>query len=221
MVRFASIQTNFTVLTVSLINLKECLRGQEFQKCVSSGVIVKFLNVYDGRIWKDSLTYKGSDFLNAPTNLAFAINVDWFQPFKRRNDRSVGVISAFSSNMLRYHDFNWPGHRLTDTEPWTCICIIVFFNSYWVYNYSKWSSFFIWVNEDLSNHPFSSQIFSQLHWHWWDLTGLKQMSTAATLPGWYGFPHASGDGHHILVQLDFSLFFFYLTTFLHFRSTDC
>ena len=44
---------------------------------------------------------------------------------------------------------------------------------------------------------------------WWDLTGLKQMSTAATSSGWYGFPHASGDGHHIIVQLDFSLFFFF------------
>ena len=39
---------------------------------------------------------------------------------------------------------------------------------------------------------------------WWDLTGLKQMPTAATLPGWYGFPHASGDGHHIIVHLALS-----------------
>ena len=49
-------------------------------------------DVYDGKIWKDFLKYKGNDFLNAPRNLAFAINVDWFQPFKRRNDRSVVVI---------------------------------------------------------------------------------------------------------------------------------
>lgn len=74
---------------------------------MSSGVIVKFLNVYDGRIWKDFLTYKGSNFLNAPTNLAFAINVDWFQPFKRRNDRSVGVIYLFLLNLPREQRFKW------------------------------------------------------------------------------------------------------------------
>ena len=50
-------------------------------------------DVYDGSIWRDFLKYKGDDFLNAPRNLAFAINVDSFQPFKRRSDRSVGVIS--------------------------------------------------------------------------------------------------------------------------------
>ena len=49
-------------------------------------------DIYDGSIWRDFLKYKGNDFLNAPRNLAFAINVDWFQPFKRRNDRSVGAI---------------------------------------------------------------------------------------------------------------------------------
>ena len=39
-------------------------------------------DIYDGGIWRDFLKYKGNDFLNAPRNLAFAINVDWFQPFK-------------------------------------------------------------------------------------------------------------------------------------------
>ena len=60
-------------------------------------------DIYDGSIWRDFLKYKGNDFLNAPRNLAFAINVDWFQPFKRRNDRSVGAIYLVLLNLPREH----------------------------------------------------------------------------------------------------------------------
>ena len=64
-------------------------------------------DVYDGAIWTDFLKYKGKDFLNVPRNLAFAINVDWFQPFKRRNDRSVGVIYLVLLNLPRELRFKW------------------------------------------------------------------------------------------------------------------
>lgn len=64
-------------------------------------------DVYDGCIWKDFLKFKGTDFLNSPRNLAFAINVDWFQPFKRRNDRSVGVIYLVLLNLPREERFKW------------------------------------------------------------------------------------------------------------------
>jgi len=64
-------------------------------------------DVYDGSIWRDFLKYKGNDFLNAPRNLAFAINVDWFQPFKRRSDRSVGVIYLVLLNLPREQRFKW------------------------------------------------------------------------------------------------------------------
>ena len=66
-------------------------------------------DVYDGSIhvWRDFLKYNGNDFLNAPRNLAFAINVDWFQPFKRRNDRSVGVIYLVLLNLPREERFKW------------------------------------------------------------------------------------------------------------------
>ena len=64
-------------------------------------------DVYDGQIWKDFLRYKGKDYLSAPRNLAFAINVDWFQPFKRRNDRSVGVIYLVLLNLPREERFKW------------------------------------------------------------------------------------------------------------------
>ena len=64
-------------------------------------------DVYDGQIWKDFLKYKGKDYLNAPRNLAFAINVDWFQPFKRRTDRSVGVVYLVLLNLPREEHFKW------------------------------------------------------------------------------------------------------------------
>ena len=62
-------------------------------------------DIYDGGIWGDFLKCKGNDFLNAPRNLAFAINVDWFQPFKRRNDRSVGAIYLVLLNLPREQRF--------------------------------------------------------------------------------------------------------------------
>lgn len=64
-------------------------------------------DVYDGDIWADFLKYKGTDYLNAPRNLAFAINIDWFQPFIRRNDRSVRVIYLVLLNLPREQRFKW------------------------------------------------------------------------------------------------------------------
>ena len=64
-------------------------------------------DIYDGSIWRDFLKYKGNDFLNAPRNLAFAINVDWFQLFKRRNDRSVVAIHLVLLNLPREQRFKW------------------------------------------------------------------------------------------------------------------
>ena len=64
-------------------------------------------DVYDGSIWKDFLNYKPKDYLDAPRNLAFAINIDWFQPFMRRNDRSVGVIYLVLLNLPREQRFKW------------------------------------------------------------------------------------------------------------------
>ena len=64
-------------------------------------------DVYDGSIWRDFLKHKGTDFLNAPRNLAFTINVDWSQPFKRRNDRFVGDIYLVLLNFSREQRFKW------------------------------------------------------------------------------------------------------------------
>ena len=52
----------------------------------------KMAEVYDGKIWKDFLTYRGKDFLKAARNYGFMLNFDFFQPLKGRNDYSVGVF---------------------------------------------------------------------------------------------------------------------------------
>jgi len=64
-------------------------------------------DIYDGAIWKKFLKYKGEDFLNKARNLAFAINVDWFQPYKHRKDRSVGVIYLVLLNLPRQERYKW------------------------------------------------------------------------------------------------------------------
>lgn len=71
---------------------------------VEEGVMA---GIYDGQIWKDFLCYKGKDFLNSPRNLAFGINVDWFQPFKHRKDRSVGAIYLVLLNLPREERYKW------------------------------------------------------------------------------------------------------------------
>lgn len=44
---------------------------QWHERQVDDNIVADF---YDGSIWRDFLKYKGTDFLNAPRNLAFAIN---------------------------------------------------------------------------------------------------------------------------------------------------
>ena len=74
-------------------------------------------DVYDGSIWRDFLKFKGNDSLNAPRKLAFAINVDWFQPFKRRNDRSVVVINLVLLNLPREQRFKWENNIVAGIVP--------------------------------------------------------------------------------------------------------
>ena len=78
---------------------------EQWRECSSEDDLMA--DVYDGLIWKDVLKYGDSDFLSAPRNLAFAINVDWFQPFKRRKDRSVGVIYLVILNLPREERYKW------------------------------------------------------------------------------------------------------------------
>ena len=51
----------------------------------------QYCDVYDGKVWKDFMTYDGKAFLSIPFNFAFRLNIDWFQPFEH-TQHSEGVI---------------------------------------------------------------------------------------------------------------------------------
>ena len=63
-------------------------------------------DVYDGRVWKKFLNVNGRDFLNVPYNLAFMLNIDWFEPFQH-SPYSVGVIYLALLNLPRSLRFKW------------------------------------------------------------------------------------------------------------------
>lgn len=39
-------------------------------------------DVYDGRMWNEYLSVEGRPFLSEESNLALALDVDWFRPFE-------------------------------------------------------------------------------------------------------------------------------------------
>jgi len=57
-------------------------------------------DIYDGRIWKEFMTYKGKPFLSMPYNLGLMLNCDWFQPFDL-STYSVGVLYLVILNLPR------------------------------------------------------------------------------------------------------------------------
>lgn len=48
--------------------------------------------VKDGEVWRNFKWHDGTHFFNQERHYGLILNVDWFQPFKRRSDYSVGVI---------------------------------------------------------------------------------------------------------------------------------
>ena len=60
----------------------------------------KMVDVYDGKIWKDFLTFNGKDFLNSFKNYGFMLNFDFFQPMKR-------VFYLVLLNLPRAERFKW------------------------------------------------------------------------------------------------------------------
>ena len=56
--------------------------------------------MYDGRVWKEFLTYKGRPFLTNKHNMVIMLNCDWFQPFEHTN-YSVGVLYLVILNLPR------------------------------------------------------------------------------------------------------------------------
>ena len=58
-------------------------------------------DIYDGLVWQRFQKYNGKDFLISPNNYAILINVDWFQPFERRCDVSIGAFYGVLMNLPR------------------------------------------------------------------------------------------------------------------------
>ena len=107
----------------SVINQLEAMLKKPYfaEKCehwrnrnISNGI---YSDIYDGKIWNDFLTFKGKDFLKMPRSLAFGLNVDWFQPYSRRSDVSVGVIYLVILNLPREERFKWENVILVGVIP--------------------------------------------------------------------------------------------------------
>ena len=62
-------------------------------------------DVYDGDIWKTFQWHDGTKFFEHERCYGLMVNVDWFQPFKRRTDYSVGVIYFVLMNLPRNDRF--------------------------------------------------------------------------------------------------------------------
>lgn len=62
-------------------------------------------DVYDGKVWQAFQQESGRDFLKERYSYGLQLNIDWFQPFARRKDISVGVIYMCLLNLplqMRY-----------------------------------------------------------------------------------------------------------------------
>ena len=57
-----------------------------------------YADIYDGHVWK---SFVKMGFLSDTNNYALQINVDWFQPYKRRSNISIGVIYMVVMNLPR------------------------------------------------------------------------------------------------------------------------
>ena len=55
-------------------------------------------DIYDGRVWKNFMTFKGRPFLSNPYNLGLMLNCDWFQPFDH-STYSIGVLYLVILNL--------------------------------------------------------------------------------------------------------------------------
>ena len=61
-----------------------------------------YADVYDGKVWKKFGNWKGTkEFFNLSRSFGLMLNVDWFQPFKHRNDYSVGEMYMVLMNLPR------------------------------------------------------------------------------------------------------------------------
>ena len=73
--------------------------------------------MYDGDLWKSFKWKDGSDFFSLERRYGLMLNVDWFQPFKRRSDYSVGVIYFVIMNLPRAERFKFENVILGGITP--------------------------------------------------------------------------------------------------------
>ncbi|CAH1275789.1 Hypp9371 [Branchiostoma lanceolatum] len=108
----------------SIIESLECLvKKQGFEeKCeawrereVSQAGL--YGDIFEGKVWKDFQKWNGEDFLSVENNFGLMINMDFFQPFKRRNDYSVGVIYMTVMNLPRSERFKLENVLLVGVIP--------------------------------------------------------------------------------------------------------
>jgi hypothetical protein len=60
----------------------------------------KYVDIYDGAIWKEFMVVNGRPFLDIPNNLGLILNVDWFRPYEH-TQYSIGVIYLAILNLPR------------------------------------------------------------------------------------------------------------------------
>ena len=63
-----------------------------------------YQDIYDGKIWQEFLAPNGKPFLSLPFNFAFAINIDWFQPYThtQHSEEAIYLSVLNLQRKLRY-----------------------------------------------------------------------------------------------------------------------
>jgi len=57
-------------------------------------------DITDGKMWKDFIIYENEPFLDLPNNIALALNIDWFNPYKH-TQYSIGAVYLTILNLSR------------------------------------------------------------------------------------------------------------------------
>lgn len=60
-----------------------------------------YADIYDGDVWKEFHKVNGEPFLLGDHGYALMCNIDWFQPYSRRSDVSVGALYLTLLNLPR------------------------------------------------------------------------------------------------------------------------
>ena len=76
-------------------------------------------DIYDGEVWNSFKWSDGTEFVSLERRYGLMLNVDWFQPFKRRSDYSVGVMYFVIMNLPRSERFKFENVIIPalDSEP--------------------------------------------------------------------------------------------------------